>query len=70
MNSLWDTFQGSIGTVSPAFGQYKQIIGWDLDIGITGVSGVTGAQTNLMHNFHSGITGIQGSNHTHANWMY
>lgn len=70
MAGLYDTFQGTIGTVSPVFGQYKQIIGNDLDIGISGINGLTGAGTLQQYNVWMGLTGIQGSNQVNSKWAY
>lgn len=70
MAGLYDTFQGSIGTVSPVFGQYKQLMGIDLDIGISGINGLTGAGTLQPYNVWVGITGIQGSSQVHSKWEY
>lgn len=76
-----DIYQGRIGTISPAFGQYFYSVEMNIDIGITGVAqgaptganaanGVTGADTNLCYKTIIGITGIQGSDQRNSNWMY
>lgn len=65
-----DTFQGRIGTVSPAFAQYYETIGINLDLGVSGVAGVTGANTLQPWKHVVGVTGIQGSNRVHSNHEY
>jgi len=56
-----DTYQGKIGTISPAFGAYdiNISINYDRDMGVTGTDGYTGP----------GAAGVTGSGTLEA-WRY
>jgi hypothetical protein len=65
---MHDTFQGVIGTVSPAFGAYNMIVSIDIDRdpGVTGTdgytgpgaAGVTGTGSLEPWRYDIGITGV------------
>ena len=65
---MFDTYQGKIGTISPAFGAYDMnvFINFDRDPGVTGTdsytgpgsSGVTGTGSLEPWKFDIGITGV------------
>jgi hypothetical protein len=61
-----DIYQGKIGTISPAVGNYYIQTYYNIDRGITGIgaSGVTGANTLTLIEAEQGLTGIQASNFT------
>lgn len=65
---MFDTYQGKIGTVSPAFGAYdiNMFIDIDRDMGVTGPvsAGVTGTGTLEPYKFEMGITGVFTTNRT------
>ena len=61
-----DTYQGSIGSVSPAMGPYKLEVYIDVDRGSTGASGVTGNETLIPYDWDISVTGISSSNFTNA----
>lgn len=67
-----DVFQGKIGTVSPAFGNYDLLMYLDIDketAGETGV-GVTGTGSLALVDWAQGITGaygVTGMNVTNTN---
>ena len=58
----YDTYQGSMKTVSPAIGPYTIETYIHLDRGVTGSSGVTGANTLEPWKFTQGVTGISQAN--------
>lgn len=55
-----DTYQGSIGTISPAMGNYdiQIFLNIDKDPGSTGHSGVTGTGTLNLVGWEQGVTGM------------
>ena len=65
---MYDTYQGKIGTISPAFGAYDMnvFINFDRDSGVTGTdsytgpgaAGVTGTGSLEPWKFDIGITGV------------
>jgi hypothetical protein len=65
---MYDTYQGKIGTISPAFGGYDMnvFINFDRDSGVTGTgsytgpgaSGVTGTGSLVPWQFDIGVTGV------------
>jgi len=61
-----DIYQGKIGTISPAIGNYEVQTYISIDRGITGVgdSGVTGTGTLISWNHEQGITGVESGNFT------
>ena len=71
-----DTYQGKIGTISPAVGNYDILTHIDIDkvgVGATGIPGATGSVTGVVGegtllplNWEQGITGIQAENFTNA----
>lgn len=66
-----DAYQGKIGTVSPAFGTYDIHTGINVDMGVSGVSGVTGSHETLVAwKWDQYVTGMSGSNNTHSNHKY
>lgn len=56
-----DLYQGKIGTISPAIGNYDIQTHVNIDRGITGVgaSGVTGAGTLNSWKYEQGVTGVE-----------
>lgn len=56
------TNQGTLLTVSPAIGSYKDTVGMTIDSGYTGVSGDVNAATLVDYWRDTGVTGISGSN--------
>ena len=65
-----DTFQGRMNTVSPAFGSYSIDTYINIDRGVTGASGVTGAETLTAWKWDQSVTGIQGPNNNLKNGEY
>ncbi len=68
-----DTYQGKIGSISPAIGPYEMQIYMNLDKEpaappVTG--GVTGTGTLLPISWSVGYTGIVGTNFTNAKHGY
>lgn len=61
-----DIYQGKIGTVSPAIGNYDIQTYIDIDRGVTGASGVTGNNTSIPWNWDQGITGVVEGRFTNA----
>lgn len=69
-----DTYQGKIGTVSPAVGNYDITTYINIDKEPTGENGVTGigptglqgSGTLISTKWDQGVTGIQGSYFTNA----
>jgi hypothetical protein len=59
-----DIYQGKIGTISPAVKNYEIQTYINVDRGITGASGVTGANTLVAWKHEQGVTGIQAGNFT------
>jgi len=55
-----DIFQGNIGTISPAIGNYniQTFINIDKEPGVTGFGGVTGTGTLIPVKWEQGVTGI------------
>ena len=62
MSLKHDTYQGRMGTISPAFGSYNIDTYINIDRGVTGASGVTGAETLTAWKFDQSVTGIDGTN--------
>jgi hypothetical protein len=74
-----DIYQGSIGTVSPAFGNYTLQTYINIDkmgAGVTGIvgplagQGVTGTGTLTAVSWDAGVTGIVGSQATNSKHGY
>ena len=60
-----DIYQGKIGTISPAFGNYDLQVYINIDketAGATGMGGVTGTGTLLPVDWDVGVTGINQTN--------
>jgi len=59
-----DLYQGKIGTISPAIGNYDIQTYINIDRGSTGVGayGVTGANTLEPWKYEQGVTGVQSGN--------
>ena len=59
-----DTYQGKIGTISPAFGNYDIQVFQDIDKETAGETGIgeTGAGTLTLVDWALGVTGMQGTN--------
>lgn len=53
-----DIYQGKIGTISPAVGNYDINVYINIDRNITGASGVTGMNTLEPWKYDTGVTGI------------
>lgn len=77
---MFDTYQGKIGTVSPAFGAYdiNVFINFDRDKGVTGTdgvagpgaAGVTGMGTLEPWKYDMGVTGIFTNNRSDESLYY
>lgn len=61
-----DIYQGKINTISPAIGNYDYQVFINVDRGVTGASGVTGAETAVPWKWDHGITGVDGTRFTNA----
>ena len=62
-----DTYQGRMGTVSPALGNYNIDTYINLDMGATGASGVTGNETLVPWKWDQGVTGLPGVDFNNSN---
>jgi hypothetical protein len=63
-----DIYQGRIGTISPAMGNYDMEVFVNIDrgLGVTGLEGVTGTGTLQPVKWDVGYTGIVGTNFTNT----
>jgi len=63
-----DIYQGRIGTISPAFGNYEIEVFMNIDrgLGVTGIIGATGTGTLEPVRWDTGYTGINQANSTNT----